>query len=297
MRSRFIFLILGVHIWLVGCGDKDRDEKKLTLVPMQPAPPFNAKTILQPEEWRKPEISIALPTERLETELRYSLQNIHALKSVEKPDNSCFFKNLNWKGTDVEMRAEGEVHADSCVVKTAEGKTLTYRNNKVELSVSVYCEKGGLLSHVKPNGPVLNFDPNTPFCVSGETAIFYQSRLTGEIEYPLADESITISYKATSARMMRDGQPCRSVRENGIVRVKDDCMDINLLKSEYADKTNWMFRSFTYKDVSGDGNLPRLNKGRFETALNDWLGTVQLTDTGATYELKKGEEVQKGYFE
>ncbi len=297
MKLSFIFWGLGVHLWLVGCGEKPRDEKKMTLNVPPTVPTLSINAILQPDEWSKPETSINLPTERLETELKYSLQNIHALKSIEKPDYDCFFKGLIWKGTDVEMRAEGESRPESCVVKTAEGKTLTYRNNKVELSVFVRCEKGGLRNTILPNSPVLKFDPGKPFCSSGSAAVFYQSRLTGEIEYPLASESITIAYKATSARMMRDGSPCLSLRENGHVRVNNDCMDINLLKSEYAGKTNWMFRSFTYKDISGDVTSSRLNAGRFETELNNWVGRVTLTEMGADYELKKGEDVQKGHLE
>lgn len=297
MKFSFIFLVLGLHLWLVGCGDKPRPEKKLTLTPTRPKPILVVKNILQPDEWKKPEASINLPTERLEAELKHSLQDIHALKWDERPDQSCFFKGLTWKGDDTELRAEGETHADTCVVKTPDGKELIYHNNKVEVSVAIRCMEGGLTAKIKPNTSVVDFDPHAPFCVSGEGEIFYQSRMTGEIAYPLGDDTMTITYRATSARMSRGEGSCHAVRDQEGVQIQDNCMDVNLLKTHYADKTNWMYRSFTYRSVGS--NLPsgKLNRGHFETELNDWVGTVALTDTGVDYELKKGEEMQKGHME
>lgn len=292
-----IFLSLGMPLWLVGCGEKTGSEKKLTLTPTTSTPTYVVKSILQPEEWTKPESTLNLPTERLEVELKHSLQNILALRPREQVDQSCFFNGIFWRGSDAEVHAVGKSRVDSCAVTTADGKELIYRNNQVELSLAIRCVEGGLAKKITPGTPILKFDRNDPLCDKGVTEVFYQSRMSGEIAYPLGSDTLTVTYKATSVRMNRDGGSCRANRENAVLNIEDNCMDVNRLETHYADKTNWMYSSFIYKSVGRQDSVGKLNRGYFEAELNDWVGIVTLTDLGADYELRMGDEIQKGHIE
>lgn len=278
-----------------GCRAND-DKPRDALVPPRDTPLVGfsvpqAAPILSTQDLAKPEGMSALSADEAEAHIARLMKRIRGEENAQvAAEAACFFKGITWQGDDHAMRAEGTADSEGCVTKNENGQDIVYHGTKAAVSIVLACEDGGLTQFIQPGSQLTDMNAATPSCKGKRGAVFYQSKITGDVDMPLEEGVRKVAFTWIGARGQDERTPCLSNRTDGRVTIDDGCQDVASFKATYDDQSSGYYHRFQFHRVAGDAASAMFDTGHLAAQVNDWDGEVSFTTEGTYSHLKRGDE-------